>query len=73
MKRRELLTGLVGAMAASTVCAIAAEKIYRLAFVSPSMPPKEMSDVGLLQSFFKELRRLGYIEGENLVIAIREG
>lgn len=68
MRRRELLTGLVGAMAASAVRATEAEKTYRLAFMSPSQPVKEMSEVGFLRGFFKELRRLGYIEGKNLVI-----
>ena len=68
MRRRELLTALVGAMAASAVRSAAAGKTYRLAFVSPSQPTKEMSETGFLQSFFKELRRLGYIEGENIVI-----
>lgn len=68
MRRRELLSGVVGAVAARAVRAIAAERAYRLAFVSPSMPTKEMSEAGFLQSFFKELRRLGYIEGKNTVI-----
>ena len=68
MRRRELLTALVGAMATSAVRATGTEKTYRLAFVSPSQPLKEMTEVGFLGTFFKELRRLGYIEGENLVV-----
>lgn len=67
MRRRDLLTGLVGALAANAVHA-ASEKVYRLAYVSPSLPTKEMNEVGFVQAFFKELRRLGYIEGENLTI-----
>jgi putative tryptophan/tyrosine transport system substrate-binding protein len=68
MRRRELLTGLVGAIAAGAVRARAAGKTYRLAFMHPSQPTSEMSETGYFRSVFKELRRLGYIEGENLVV-----
>jgi putative ABC transport system substrate-binding protein len=43
-------------------------KTYRLAVMSGSQPASEMSETGLYRTFFKELRRLGYIEGENLVV-----
>jgi putative ABC transport system substrate-binding protein len=68
VRRRELLSGLIGAMAATAVRATGAERTYRLAFVSPSQPLKEMTEAGFIGAFFKELRRLGYIEGENLMI-----
>jgi putative ABC transport system substrate-binding protein len=55
-------------MVANAVLPAAAEKAHRLAFVSPSRPLEDMSEVGFFQTFFKELRRLGYIEGENLVV-----
>jgi ABC transporter substrate binding protein len=68
MRRRELLTGLVGALAASTVRARAAGKTYRLAVMGGSQPTSEMSETGFYGTLFKELRRLGYIEGENLIV-----
>ena len=61
MRRRELLTGLVGALAASAVSASAAGKTHRLAVMSGSLPTSEMSETGLYRTFFKELRRLGYV------------
>jgi putative ABC transport system substrate-binding protein len=67
-RRRELLTGLVGALAASTVRARAAGKTYRLAVMGGSQPTSEMSETGFYGTLFKELRRLGYIEGENLIV-----
>ena len=44
---------------------------HRLVIVHPSDPISEMSDAGANPSFpvfFKELRRLGYVEGENLIV-----
>jgi putative tryptophan/tyrosine transport system substrate-binding protein len=68
MRRRELLTGLVGALASSALRARAAGKTYRLALMSATQPTSEMSETGFYRTLFKELRRLGYIEGENLVL-----
>jgi putative ABC transport system substrate-binding protein len=68
MRRRELLTGLVGAIATSAVRAKAAGKTYRLAVVGGSQPTSEMSETGFYGTLFKELKRLGYVEGKNLVV-----
>jgi hypothetical protein len=51
MRRRELLTGLLGATAASAVRAAESSKVYRLAFMSPAFPIKEMNENGSLQGF----------------------
>lgn len=69
MRRRELLAALAGATTFRAIRTDAAERVYRLAFVSPSLPTTAMTETGYLQSFFKELRKLGYIEGQNLVIS----
>ena len=69
MRRRQLLAALAGATTFRAIRADAAERVYRLAFVSPSLPTTAMTETGYLQSFFKELRKLGYIEGQNLVIS----
>jgi putative ABC transport system substrate-binding protein len=69
MKRRDLLAGLLATTAASAVRAAEPGKVYRIAIVSPSRLVSDMSetnsDYGIL---FKELRRLGYVEGQNLVV-----
>jgi putative ABC transport system substrate-binding protein len=46
-------------------------KVYRLAIVHPSVRVKEMNETGSLPTFkalFVELRRLGYVEGQNLIV-----
>jgi putative tryptophan/tyrosine transport system substrate-binding protein len=50
-------------------------KVYRIAFVSPSSPVAIMTDHGPAgyKAFFSELRRLGYVEGQNLVVDRRSG
>ena len=69
MRRRELLIGLVGVVAAGAIRARAAGKTYRLAVMVTSTPTSEMNETGFFGTLFKELRRLGYIEGENLVVS----
>jgi putative ABC transport system substrate-binding protein len=45
-------------------------KVYRIATVSVAVSVTEMSETGLAQyrAFLGELRRLGYVEGQNLVV-----
>src|SRR6202022_3099504 len=45
-------------------------KLHRIALVDLSTPVAEMNETGTLPypTFFAELRRLGYVEGQNLVI-----
>jgi putative ABC transport system substrate-binding protein len=44
-------------------------KVYRLAIVHPSLPVKEMNQTNeSFKALFGELRRLGYIEGQNLIV-----
>jgi putative tryptophan/tyrosine transport system substrate-binding protein len=77
MRRREFIT-LVGG-AASWPLAVRAQqatKTHRIAFVHPSAPIADMSESGGNPTFvalFKELRRLGYIEGVNLVVTRYSG
>ena len=70
MKRREFLITLV--LSAMMPCAHAQQpgKLYRIAIVSPSAPVAEMTDTGIptFSALFKELRRLGYVEGQNIVV-----
>src|SRR5438105_843086 len=50
-------------------------KQYRIAIVVPSAPAKEISETGrtVWRTFFEELRRLGYVEGQNLIVERHSG
>jgi putative tryptophan/tyrosine transport system substrate-binding protein len=70
MRRREFSLGLL--LAASARPALGQEQVkqHRIAIVIPAGPVTGISETGTLgyQAFFKELRRLGDIEGQNLTI-----
>ena len=71
MDRRAFISGItVGLLAAPrAVEAQQAGKIYRLAIVYPVGPVERITEPVLLP----ELRRLGYVEGQNLVVERRAG
>jgi putative ABC transport system substrate-binding protein len=74
VRRREFITLVGGAAAAWPLAARAqqATKTYHIAVVHPSASIADMSESGGYPGYvalFKELRRLGYIEGVNLVVA----
>ena len=69
MKQREFLIALV--LSATTPAhAQQPGKLYRIAIVHPSASVAEMTDTGSprFSLLFKELRRLGYVEGQNVVV-----
>ncbi len=70
MRRREFITGLL--LVATVLRAQAQQhaKSYRIAIVVPSTPIAAISEKGRTgwPAFFQELRRLGYVEGQNLVV-----
>ena len=70
MNRREFLIALV--LSATMPCAQAQQpgRLYRIAIVHPSASVAEMTDTGSprFSLLFKELRRLGYVEGQNVVV-----
>ena len=72
MRRREFIGSLIGTAVAwpLTVRAQQPAKVYRLAIVHPSRPVKEMNETGDIRfkALLGELRRLGYIEGQNLIV-----
>ena len=65
MRRREFLAGLLVTTTASALRAAEPSKVYRLAFVSSVA---DLSETGQYNPLFVELRRLGYVEGQNLVV-----
>ena len=72
MKRREFITLLGGAAAAWPLVARAQRlaRADRIAIVHPSLPITELKETGNSGYGFllKELRRLGRVEGQNLVV-----
>ena len=74
MRRRDFLTGLLlTAATARGVQAQQSETVYRIAYVHPALPVAAMGEDPLFQAFFEELRRLGYVEGTNLVVTRYSG
>jgi putative ABC transport system substrate-binding protein len=73
MRRREFLA-LLGVVAGGLPFSARAQKpgrSYRIAMVHPNRATEEMTEGGPNQAyraFFQELRRLGYVEGENLIV-----
>jgi len=71
MRRRDFIA-FVGA--ASMLPAVAhgqSSKVHRMAILHPSHPVTELNELSRFryyQEFFRELRRLGYVEGSNLFI-----
>jgi putative ABC transport system substrate-binding protein len=72
MRRRDFLWLLCYGVAASAPWAVSAQqasKTYRIAIVSPATPVSEINDSNrFFGPFLEELRRLGYVEGQNLVV-----
>src|SRR4051812_39411314 len=73
MRRREFITLLGGAAAAWPLAARAQQPAtqHRIAIFHPAIPTTLLTETGggsAWRAFFAELRRLGYIEGENLII-----
>jgi putative ABC transport system substrate-binding protein len=46
-------------------------RIYRMAIISPAGPISLLTETGNLPALFPELRRLGYVEGQNLIVERR--
>jgi putative tryptophan/tyrosine transport system substrate-binding protein len=73
MKRRVVLAGLLSAAAVGAAKAQqgTAAKVYRIAVVDPSNSVAEISEKSAqrpMRAAFEELRRLGYVEGQNLIM-----
>jgi putative ABC transport system substrate-binding protein len=72
MKRRDFIAGLSGAAAAWPVPARAqdAGRTYRLGMMFP-FPRDAREAVGVVDALIDELRRNGFVEGQNLVVEYR--
>ena len=72
-RRRDVVTPLGGAAAAWPVAARTQQPAtqHRIAIFHPAIPTTLLTETGggsAWRAFFGELRRLGYVEGENLII-----
>src|SRR6185436_20005250 len=72
MRRREFITSFLLAAAPKQLRA-QTSKVFRLALVDPMVPAAEMteaSEIGVFpwRAFLEELRRPGYLEGQNVLI-----
>ena len=78
MRRRQLMT-LIGLAAVAVPLAARAQqgrKTYRIAILTLVADPADMTESSTSPTFralFQELRRLGYVEGQNLVVERRSG
>ena len=68
-KRREFIAGLSGAAAAWPVLA-RAQDAGRLGMMLP-FPRQARESLGIVDAVFDELRRNGFVEGQNLAIEFR--
>src|SRR5215213_105104 len=46
-------------------------RVYRMAIIAPAGPVSRLNESGTVQGLFPELRRLGYVEGQNLTVERR--
>jgi putative ABC transport system substrate-binding protein len=71
MRRREFTAGLLLAAVPGSVRAQQRTTQHRIAIFHPAIPTTLLTETGggsAWRAFFSELRRLGYVEGENLII-----
>src|SRR5713101_5013144 len=71
MRRRDFTAGLLLAVATRPVSAQQRSTPPRMALFHPAIPATLLTETGggsAWRAFFAELRRLGYVEGQNLII-----
>jgi len=72
MRRRQFIVGLISVAATRRSPAQPSARIYRVAIVHPSTPVADLTGASVRspgpRGFFEELRRLNYIEGQNILV-----
>ncbi|HEX3340478.1 MAG TPA: ABC transporter substrate binding protein, partial [Pseudolabrys sp.] len=71
MQRREFMVGVLLAAATRSTHAQQRATQPRIAIFHPAIPTTQLTETGggsAWPAFFKELRRLGYVEGQNLLV-----
>jgi putative tryptophan/tyrosine transport system substrate-binding protein len=70
MKRLLLALSLTLLMVSSATSQTSG-RVYRMAIIAPAGPVSRLTETGNLPALFPELRRLGYVEGQNLIVERR--
>jgi ABC-type uncharacterized transport system substrate-binding protein len=80
MRRRDVIAGLMFVAATGRAHAQQKGKVHHIALVDPRLPVIDMSETSsdpaiarIYHAFFDELRRLGYVEGQNIVVEMYSG
>jgi putative ABC transport system substrate-binding protein len=68
MRRRDLLALIGGSAARRPASVYASEKQYRIAIADPGWTAEEWRKLPLYRELFPNLRRLGEVEGQNLIV-----
>ena len=68
MKRRDFVAGLMITSSMRHAVAQQPAKTKRIAMVATSTKVSDLSKNWLVRAFFEELKRLGFVEGQNLVV-----
>jgi putative ABC transport system substrate-binding protein len=71
MRRREFIAGLLVAATVRHARAQQTRKVQRIAIITSAIPATEITETSSfrsVRSLFRELRRLGYVEGRNLIV-----
>ena len=74
IRRRAFISALLGSAAVAWPLAARAQqpaKVHRIAVIHAAVPVTELTETSSLRryrAFFQELRRLGYVEGRNLIV-----
>src|SRR5262249_26746314 len=71
MRRRDFIVGLSIAATLRHAQAQQPAKVHRIALIATTVPVTELTETSSLRifrAFFQELRRLGYVEGRNLIV-----
>ena len=76
MRRREFVTAGLGASAFTGALAARAQqraKAHRMAVAHPSAATSDLTQGKEARMFFEELRKRGYVEGQNLTVELYSG
>jgi putative tryptophan/tyrosine transport system substrate-binding protein len=71
MRRRDCLAVIVSTVFGREALAQPFGKMYRIAVVHPALPIAALNEKGghpPTEALFQELRRIGYVEGQNIII-----
>ena len=70
MRRLLLILGLT-LLAAASATSKTSGRVYRMAIIAAAGPISNLTETGNLPALFPELRRLGYVEGQNIAFEFR--